>query len=117
MKKESQVIREIGTYLETLPCLFWRSNNIPAGGRHFGSMRALPKYTPRGIPDFCMVMNGRFYGIEAKRPPSDEREVNGRKVRAGALTPDQVRFGEDIEANGGRYLVVHSLQELRDALK
>ncbi len=117
MKSETQILLEICDWLKKEGFFFWRSNNIPAGGRTFGTFRALPKYTPRGLPDIMIVRNGTFIGLEVKREGSeDEREKNGRKIRAGKLTPDQAEWGVGLTVSGGEYYCVHSLQEVKDQL-
>ena len=60
--------------------------------------RALPKHTPRGLPDLMIVHNGKFTGIEVKRP--------GAKLR-----PEQGAFGIKLTLAGAEYHVVHSLEE------
>jgi hypothetical protein len=110
MKSESEVVREICDWLHNNEYFFWRSNNIPAPGR------AMPKYTPRGLPDVFVVVEGIMVGVEAKREGSDtEREKNGRKVRVGKLSGEQADFGTALILNGSKYIVVHSLNEFVNA--
>lgn len=102
---ESQIVREICEFLEHGNFFFWRSNNVPVfshgNGDNKGTMRfrALPKYTPRGIPDIMVLVKGKFVGVEVKRP--------GAKLR-----PEQAEFGAKLVMNDGDYYVVHSLDEL-----
>lgn len=115
MKTETQLLLEICDYLKREGIFFWRSNNIPAGGRTFGTFRALPKYTPRGLPDIMIVHGGKFIGLEVKREGSEnEREKNGRKIRAGKLTPDQAEYGAALVKAGGDYACVRSVQDVMD---
>ena len=117
MKSETALLLEICDWLKHEGFFFWRSNNIPAGGRTFGTFLALPKYTPRGLPDIMVVRLGTFIGLEVKREGSEsEREKNGRKVRAGKLTPDQAEWGAGLSQAGGKYACVRSLQEVKEIL-
>lgn len=104
-KSESDIQRDICDYLHACNYFFWRSNNIPVFGR------ALPKYAARGLPDICILWRGVFIGLEVKRPKSDMREANGRKVREGTLSKFQDEFGAKIMFNDGEYALVRSLEE------
>lgn len=109
MKSETEIIREICEYLQEHHFLFWRNNNVPILGR------SMPKWCPKGLPDLFIVRDhGRLTGVEVKRPAGndEEREKNGRKVRAGKVTQDQANFGYRLVAHGANYLVVRSLDEL-----
>jgi hypothetical protein len=82
---------------------FYRSNNIPVYSRNnagYMAFRKLPKFTPRGIPDIVIVREGKYIGVECKRP-------------GAALRPEQADFGTNLVLNGGFYYVVHSLEELQ----
>jgi hypothetical protein len=111
MMTETQLQRELCDWLHSRGYFFWRQNNIPVFGR------ALPKYTPRGLPDIFILHAGKLYGIEVKRPSAEgEREANGRALRKGMLTPSQAAFGYEIEDNGGVFACVRSLDDLRRVL-
>lgn len=109
-KSESDIQREICDYLASCNYFFWRSNNVPVFGR------ALSKYAARGLPDICILWRGVFIGLEVKRPLSDMREPNGRKVREGHLTKDQDEFGAKILFNDGQYHMVRSLSDCINVL-
>ncbi len=101
---EKDVQRTICEWLEVNKYFFWRSNNIPVFSRNnAGKMafRSLGKYTPRGIPDIILIIRGLFIGVEVKR--------EGVKT----LREEQETFKYNIENNGGRYWVVHSIEELK----
>lgn len=100
---EVELQRTICEYLAYLGIFFWRSNNIPVFGRSGdGAMRfrRLPKYTPRGLPDIIVIINGHFVGLEVKR--------EGFKQ-----TTDQIFMQQQIEDNGGYYYVVSTLEDIR----
>ena len=117
-KTETQVVLEICDFLKSEGYFFWRSNNIPAGGRTFGTYRALPKYTPKGLPDIMLILGGAFYGIEVKKPEGDpeQREPNGRRVRGGVLTPEQREWATALMLAGGTYVEARSIEDVRKAL-
>ena len=107
MKKETPLEKEVqNTICEWLAFnkyFFWRSNNIPVFSRNNGgkmAFRSLGKYTPRGIPDIILINKGFFVGIEVKR-----EGIN-------TLRPEQEVFRDNVLANGGKYFVVHSVDEL-----
>jgi hypothetical protein len=106
-KTESDVLRECCEMLAKNGYFFWRLNNIPVYGR------SLPKFTPRGLPDVMIVDDGKFYAVEFKRPASEEREKNGRKVRGGMLSPFQAEWAAKCVLAGGAFLVATSVEELR----
>ncbi len=104
---EKDIQREICDYLAEKGVFFWRSNNIPVFGRSGDGIkrfRALPKYTPRGLPDIMCLVAGKFIGLEVKRP--DNPSKTGSDF--------QVQFASRLLANGGMYAVVFSLQNVKD---
>jgi hypothetical protein len=116
MKTETQIVREICEWLEKGGFFFWRSNNVPVmqGTR----MRALPKYTPRGLSDIMIVWRGRFIAVECKRPAQpDAREPNGRKVRGGKLTDAQREWAVGLSLAGGEFIEAFSVEDVRRELK
>lgn len=103
-KLEKDIQREICAYLDEIGIMFWRSNNIPVFGRNNGgkmAFRALPKFTPRGLPDIMIIMRGKFIALEIKRP-------------GALLKPDQVAFAKRVHLAGAMYFTVRSLQEVQD---
>jgi hypothetical protein len=105
MKKilEKDIQREICDWLASKGYFFWRSNNIPVygfsndGRRRF---RALPKYTPRGLPDIICIHRGTFIAIEVKRP--------GAKLR-----PEQAEFATKLVTQGGFHILAFSLSDVK----
>lgn len=99
---EKDIQRAICECLDNEGYFFWRSNNIPVfgmsndGKRRF---RALPKYTPRGLPDIIVIHKGDFIALEVKR--------EGFKLR-----PEQAEFEKNCRANGGYYYTVMSVEDV-----
>jgi hypothetical protein len=104
--RETDVLRDVCTYLHQRNYFFTRLNNIPAPGR------ALPKWTLKGLPDVLVLWSGIMICIEVKRPSLLEREPNGRTTRGGKLSIYQAEFATRVAINDGEYFCVHSVDEL-----
>ena len=102
-KLEKDIQREICDWLASLGFFFWRQNTIPVFEK--GHFRALPKYTPRGLPDILILSEGKFVGLEVKVPDYWK------------YTADQKAIKEKFIAHGGYYKLVTSLEETRDYLQ
>lgn len=57
----------------------------------------------KGVPDILSVINGQFVGWEIKTP-------------RGRQSEHQFAFQKRLERNGGRYILVRSLDEAKEAL-
>ena len=107
--KESDIQNTICEYLALRQRCFFRLNNIPAFNRGFDgkiTMRRLPKYTPRGLPDIVVVVGGLFYALEVKKPANQ-----GSKKTY--LSQDQKAFQALVEKHGGKYFVVRDVDEVQ----
>ncbi len=97
--RESAIQAQILQYL-TLKGIFHYRNN--SGGfkdanNHFYRFGAL------GSPDIICVVKGQFVGIEVK-------------ASGGKQSDHQISFQKRLEAAGGRYLLIYSLEDLIEAL-
>ena len=112
LTKESDILRVCCQYLQDRGYFFWRINNIPVHGR------ARSKFQPLGLPDIMMLDDGRFFGIEVKRPKGaeDQREPNGRRIRERKLSPSQSEWAIKCVYHDGNFAVIHSFDELIDEL-
>jgi len=93
--KETDVQRAILDYL-ALKRIFHYRNNSGAFKRddgHFYRFGAL------GSPDIVCVVNGQYVGIEVKAP-------------GGKQSEHQKEFQRQLEAAGGRYIIVHSIDDV-----
>lgn len=97
---ESDLVRQLCDYLALRKHFFWRSNNTPIFDQTKGVFRAMPKYTPRGIPDICVIRNGKFIGLEAK-------------TETGTQSMFQQEFEEALKSAGGAYHLVRSVEDLQ----
>jgi len=94
---ESGIQAAICEYLAYRRHFFFRCNNVPVF--HEGRFRALPKHTPRGLPDIILIEHGRFVGLEVK-------------TKEGRQSPDQKEFERASKEAGASYYVVHSVDEV-----
>lgn len=113
---EQAIVRQCLDYLNVLGIPAWRQNT---GGASFARRQPLPrhgmgsvqekpyfvKFSRPGAADITGILpgSGRRLEIEVKRP-------------GGKPNPDQVRFHRLVNEAGGVYLLVHSVDELKDAL-
>lgn len=65
------------------------------------AFRALPKYTPKGIPDIILIKDGWFVGLEVK-------------TKTGKQSPDQKAFEKNVHDAGGEYYVVRTIEDLQE---
>ena len=58
-------------------------------------------YSRGGIPDICMVLNGRFYGFEVKRPevgrPTKIQEITIQAINSAGGIAAVVSYPKDVE--------------------
>ena len=103
---EKDIQRDICDWLQSKGYFFWRQNNTPIFGTSNDGVkrfRAMPKYTPRGIPDIFVIHAGKIIGFEVKR--------EGAMIR-----PEQATFGASMIKNGAEWYVVHQTSEVNDLL-
>lgn len=98
--KESVIQAEILRWLKTTGLMFWRSNSgsLFLRGRHIN-------LGPLGCADISLVIppDGRFVGLEVK---SAKGRVRG----------DQITYAAGLTAQGGKYYIVRSLQDAKNAV-
>jgi hypothetical protein len=106
---EKDIQREVCDWLDAAGHFFWRNNTIPVFDK--GRFRALPKYTPRGLPDIIVLSAGRFVGLEVKRPARAGHPGEAKTGTNPETTAAQEEMARRIRLAGGWYFVVHSLEE------
>lgn len=101
LTKERDVLREIILYLKYTRRFFFRVNTTGT----FDPVRKIflksPNITP-GTSDLFVLKDGHLYAIEAK-------STSGRQ------SPEQKQFQQQVEANGGTYILAHCIQDVIDA--
>lgn len=106
-KLEKDIQREVCEWLQSEGFFFWRNNNVPIFGRSNDGIkrfRAMPKYTPKGLPDVFVLDNGEFYGLEIKR-------------EGGRISPEQRVMQESFKKNGAHYHFVFSLNDVKEIFR
>lgn len=96
-EKETGIVSAICEYLQIKGHFFWRQNTaaLYRQGRFF----RMPRFSRNGVPDIILVSKGDFIGIEVKR-------------NKGRQSVAQKEFQTDLEKAGGRYHLVHSIDEV-----
>lgn len=98
LPKESAIQKAICDYLAYQGHFFWRQNTQPVFD--YGKFYSMPKYSKKGVPDIILVKDGIFWGLEVKRPKSKQNE-------------NQIEFQQGLEAAGGKYNVVCSIDDVQ----
>lgn len=98
--RETDIVRSICDYLCTRRVVFWRQNNMAVYDSKRQQYRALPKYTPHGLPDIVVVKDGWFIGLEVKQPK-------------GKQSKGQKEFQQWCEEEGAEYKVVRSIDDVQ----
>src|SRR4051812_16746638 len=96
---EGEAQAAILNYLAAKRVFAVRLNNQPIYDPKRGVFRALPKHTPKGLPDILVVKNGNAIFLEVKRPD-------------GKLSEEQHEFGRGAMLAGADYHVVHSIDDV-----
>lgn len=101
--KESSIQSAICDYLTYKKYFFWRNNNIPVFDTKTYSMRAMNKYSIKGVPDIIVIKDGAFIGLEVKTPK-------------GIQSDSQKEFQRRCEENQGYYFIVTSIDDAQKIL-
>jgi hypothetical protein len=80
--------------------IFWRNNNTAVYDPKRHTFRAMPKYTPKGLPDIEVIKDGWWIGLEVKRKGTYQ-------------SPGQKEFQALCESAGAEYHVVRSVDDLQ----
>lgn len=99
MVSEKEIQESICYYLSLKHYFFWRQNTNPIYNPASGGYRKMPPFSKTGVPDIILVRNGKFVGLEVKRP-------------TGKQSPNQKEFEEGCKKAGGEYYIVTSLEDL-----
>ena len=80
---------------------FWRQNTAPAVQKDASGwrFRSMPAYSKKGVPDIIWIRNGKFIGLEVKRPKGIQSDV-------------QKEFESACKEAGGEYYVVTSVDDV-----
>ena len=84
--KEIDILRQVRDYLR------WQGWYVYRNHQSLGSHK--------GLSDLTAIRDGKTVWIEIKKP-------------IGKLSEHQVKFAEEIEAHGGKYLIVRKIEDLK----
>jgi hypothetical protein len=101
MAKENDVLQLVGDYLTIKRHFFFRANNIPVFDSKRNIYRAMPKYSKHGVPDFILIWNGQFVGLECKQ-------------KGKYQSKEQKEFEKECKEVGAEYYVIRSLEDLKE---
>ena len=59
----------------------------------------MPKYSKNGVPDIILIKDGKFIGLEVKKPKNKQQQ-------------SQIDFQQGCEKAGGTYRVVYNLDDV-----
>lgn len=98
---ERDIQRQILDYLTLKRVFHYRENTGAVAAESNGKKRFF-RFGRPGCPDIVCIVKGQYIGIEVKAPKGVQSVV-------------QRQFQTDLEMAGGKYLLVHSLEELMAA--
>jgi hypothetical protein len=98
--KEKDVLKSCLDYLGRRPGFWWRNNT---GGMNFSYKGK------KGFFRFGAVGSSDILGI---RPPSGQLVAIECKGTGGKVSPAQITFKEEIEKQGGLYILARSVDDL-----
>lgn len=98
---EANVKKAVFAYLQIKGYLFWPINNVGIWDADKGIYRRSGTLRP-GVSDAMVLVKGKLWALEFKSS-------------TGPLSEAQKEFQRGIEANGGIYLVVRSIDDLQKA--
>jgi len=99
---EGRIQAAVLRYLQQQGVFAWRQNNLAVFDPKMNGYRAHTGL--KGVSDILSVIRGRLVAWEIKTPRSKQ-------------SADQVFFQQRLERNGGRYFLIHSLEEAKEALR
>ena len=105
---EHKIQKAIAQYLDLRNLCWWA---VPNGGhRNISVARKLKmEGVKSGIPDITLIFNGRYYGIEVKKP----KTVTAK----GTLSLNQKTRIAQIQSCGGVVGLAYSVSDVQDLLQ
>lgn len=99
---EGKIQSEVLKYLLEQGVFAWRQNNTAIFDPKMNGYREHNGL--KGVPDILSVINGQFVGWEIKTPK-------------GRQSADQFAFQKRLERHRGKYFIIRSLDEAKEALQ
>ena len=108
MSRANDLTISVIKYLTVMGWMAWRQNNNPTPrrqGKKIIGFRKMSKGSRKGVPDVLAVQKGTgiLWGFEIKAD-KDKQSL------------DQVDFQADLERVRGKYVIVHDMGDVLDAL-
>ena len=100
---ERDIQKQIMDWLKLKRIFHYRQNSGAQLASYKGKQRFF-RFGYKGAPDIVCVINGQYVGLEVKTSAHEQSLA-------------QVEFGVELERAGGKYFVVHSLDEAIECLK
>ena len=97
---ESVIQTAVLKYLKDNGYFAWRQNNLAVFDPKMNGYRAHNGL--KGVPDILAVIDGIFTGFEIKTP-------------TGRQSADQKLFQKRLERNKGKYYIIRSVEEIKEA--
>ena len=98
-RSEREVQNAICEYLKLRGLFFWRQNTAPTYQKDRQVYRKMPKFARKGVGDILLLHKGLFVCIECKSA-------------VGRQSEPQKEFQEDVEKNGGLYIIARSVDDV-----
>ena len=98
--KENQVEKSIGQWLQVYKFFFWKTTSngfFDTKTKRF--RKHVSPFVKNGAPDFIVVHQGYFIGIEVKSP-------------VGRMSESQKEFMHDLRKAGGIYILARSIDDV-----
>lgn len=101
LERERDIERSILDYLTSKNIFCWKNQTTGYFDPYKKIFRKqVSKYSLNGVPDILCISKGKFIGIEIKS-------------KVGKQSPSQKEFQNKCENNGGTYLLIRSLEEMK----
>lgn len=113
---EKEFQNQVLEYLTMRNIMCWPNAAVSVFDPKRGKFRkSHNKFSRNGIPDILGILpDGRFLGIELKRPPTGKRKP---ETLQNMLSDDQKEFIDDADKNGALCFVADSLETIISKLE
>lgn len=106
MTRETDLQVSVFDYLHLKKVYCWRNNNIPVYDATRKCYRAMPKETPKGLPDiFIIRQGGKLVGLELKNPKTETQAKT-------YLSKEQKIIRAEFEEVGAEYHTIRTIDEV-----
>lgn len=100
---EKDIQFSVCDYLARKRYFFWRQNTSGIYDPVKGIHRRASKWALAGVPDIIVIKDGKFIGLEVKRPTTVQNEA-------------QKNFERETKLAGGEYHIIRSIEDIQKIL-